>query len=111
MTKGGLSVSNLPPFGGRSVAHGAERMASEWRAGPRRTIRHPSARSEFVRTLADSGHLERVDDPARTGTHNPWVVGSSPTRPTEVGHPTRLMTCGFSSARLRLRSRSINRFS
>jgi hypothetical protein len=43
-------------------------MASEWRAGGPRTIRHSLARSEFVRTVADSGHLEREDDPALSGT-------------------------------------------
>jgi hypothetical protein len=31
--------------------------------------------------------------------HNPPVVGSSPTRPTEVGHPTSRMICLYAVAR------------
>jgi hypothetical protein len=50
------------------AARGSERMASEWRAGRARTIRHAPTRSEFVRTVADSRHLERADDPAQGGT-------------------------------------------
>ena len=34
------------------------------------------------------------------GPHNPPVVGSSPTRPTEVGHPTTRMSCAFAQIRL-----------
>lgn len=56
-----------------SAARGSERMASEWRAGHRRTIRHAPTRSEFVRTVADSHHQGWVDDPAQGGTdrHGP----------------------------------------
>lgn len=51
------------------AARGSEPMASGWRAGSRRTIRHSLARSEFVRTVADSYHQGWVDDPALGGTN------------------------------------------
>ena len=66
--KAACSAPDMSAMGSALTGWGSERMASEWRAGPVRTIRHASARSEFVRTAADSGRRGWVDDPAPSGT-------------------------------------------
>lgn len=65
--KGDRSAPDMSAMGTALTGRGSERLASEWRAGHVRTIRHASARSEFVRTVADSHHLGWVDDPAPSG--------------------------------------------
>ena len=59
---------------------GTGRQVRDWRSGEDRTR---ADRSVPVNT---GWHI-------RMRTHIPWVVGSSPTRPTEVGHPTRRLSC------------------
>lgn len=68
MVKSARSAPDMSTMGLAVTAQGSERMASEWRASHVRTIRHSLTRSEFVRTVADSGHLERADDPALVDT-------------------------------------------
>lgn len=68
------SVPDMSAMGSAPTGRGSERMASEWRAGHVRTIRHASARSEFVRTVADSYHQGWVDDPASSGMERYGLV-------------------------------------
>src|SRR5947209_11340817 len=57
----------------------------------------PGGTARQVREWIADEDRTRWDEPISVNTgqhirvqaHNPWVVGSSPTRPTEVGHPTR----------------------
>ncbi len=63
--------------------YGTRRHGPDPTTGRTRTERH---KTEPVNT----GQYIRMQ------THNPWVVGSSPTRPTEVGHPTTRLTWVFS---------------
>ena len=55
----------------------------------------PDATSGQTRMERHKVGLANTGQHIRMQTHNPWVVGSSPTRPTEVGHPTTRLTWAF----------------